>query len=77
MSVSLGVTVYSMTNEWLAGRYTLPELIDEVGRRGLGPGIELIGFQSLRGFPNASSTCDRRSSLQASSAFRLCVRKSA
>jgi hypothetical protein len=52
MSVSLGVTLYSMTNEWLAGRYTLPELIDEVGRRKLGPGIELIGFQSLRGFPN-------------------------
>jgi hypothetical protein len=52
MSVSLGVTLYSMTNEWLANRYTLPELIDEVGKRGLGPGVELIGFQSLRGFPN-------------------------
>jgi hypothetical protein len=60
MSVSLGVTVYSMTNEWLAGRYTLPELIDEVGRRGLGPGIELIGFQSLRGFPNRVSRDDLR-----------------
>ena len=52
MSVTLGVTLYSMTNEWLAGRYTLPELVDEVGRRGLGPGVELIGFQSLRGFPD-------------------------
>jgi hypothetical protein len=52
MSISLGVTLYSMTNEWLAGRYSLPELIDEVGRRKLGPGVELIGFQSLRGFPS-------------------------
>jgi hypothetical protein len=52
MSIVLGVTLYSMTNEWLAGRYTLPELVDEVGRRGLGPGLELIGFQSLRGFPD-------------------------
>jgi hypothetical protein len=52
MSISLGVTLYSMTNEWLAGRFTLPELVDEVGRRGLGPGVEVIGFQSLRGFPS-------------------------
>lgn len=52
MSIVLGVTLYSMTNEWLAGRYTLPQLVDEVGRRGLGPGLELIGFQSLRGFPS-------------------------
>ena len=52
MSVTLGVTLYSMTNEWLAGRFSLPELVDEVGRRGLGPGVEVIGFQSLRGFPD-------------------------
>lgn len=58
MSVSLGVTLYSMTNEWLAGRYGLAELVDEVGRRGLGPGVELIGFQSLRGFPNRVSRKD-------------------
>lgn len=60
MSVSLGVTLYSMTNEWLAGHYTLPELIDEVGRRKLGPGIELIGFQSLRGFPSRVAHSDLR-----------------
>ena len=50
--VSLGVTLFSMTNEWLAVRYTLPDMIDEVGRFGLGPGVELVGFQSLRGFPH-------------------------
>jgi hypothetical protein len=60
MSVSLGVTLYSMTNEWLEGQYTLPQLIDEVGRRNLGPGVELIGFQSLRGFPNRVAREDLR-----------------
>lgn len=52
MSIDIGVTVYSMTNEWLARQYNLVEMIDEIGKRNLGPGIELIGFQSLRGFPN-------------------------
>lgn len=58
MSVRLGVTIYSMTNEWLAGQYTLPGLIDAVGKRGLGPGVEVIGFQSLRGFPNRVSEAE-------------------
>jgi hypothetical protein len=61
MSITLGVTLYSMTNEWLAGRYTLPQLVDEVGRRGLGPGVEVIGFQSLRGFPDRVDDADLRS----------------
>lgn len=60
MSVKLGVTLYSMTNEWLAGQYTLPELVDEIGKRDLGPGVELIGFQSLRGFPNRVAKSDLR-----------------
>src|SRR4029450_8322194 len=61
VTITLGVTLYSMTNEWLAGRYTLPELVDEVARRGIGPGVELIGFQSLRGFPDQVSPQDLRS----------------
>jgi len=60
MTVKLGVTLYSMTNEWLAGKYTLGGLIDEVGKRRLGPGIELIGFQSLRGFPANVSKEDKK-----------------
>lgn len=60
MTVDLGTTLYSMTNEWLSGRYDLGGLIDEVGRRKLGPGVEVIGFQSLRGFPaNVSSGTKR------------------
>lgn len=60
MSIMLGTTLYSMTNEWLAGRYTLSTLIDEVARRGIGPGVEVIGFQSLRGFPNRVSAEQKR-----------------
>lgn len=65
MSISLGVTLFSMTNEWLAGRYSLPELVDAVGRRGLGPGVEVIGFQSLRGFPNRVDERDLQELLDA------------
>lgn len=49
MSITFGVTLYSMTNEWLAGEYTLAGMVDEVGRRGIGPGVEVVGFQSFRG----------------------------
>lgn len=52
MSITFGVTLYSMTNEWLAGKYTLAGMVDEVGRRGIGPGVEVVGYQSFRGFPN-------------------------
>jgi len=65
MSVSIGVTLFSMTNEWLAGRFTLPELVDEVGRRGIGPGVEVIGFQSLRGFPRNVDKAEVRAFLDA------------
>ena len=60
MSISFGVTLFSMTNEWLAGHYDMPGLIDEVGRRKLGPGLEIIGFQSLRGFPSKVDGKDLR-----------------
>ncbi len=60
MSLKLGVSLYSMTNEWLAGRFSLTELIDEVGRQAIGPGVEVIGFQSLRGFPHSVDESDLR-----------------
>ena len=48
----LGVTLYSMTNEWLARRFTLEQLLATVAELDLGPGVEMVGFQSLRGFPH-------------------------
>jgi hypothetical protein len=53
--VRLGVTTFSFTNEWLAKRYTLDQLLGRVAELKLGPGIELIGFQAWRGFPELST----------------------
>ncbi len=50
----LGSTLYSFTNEWHERRFGFEELIAEVARRNLGPGLEIIGFSSIRGFPNVS-----------------------
>lgn len=50
----MGVTLYSFTNEWLTRQFELDTLCAEVAKRGLGPNIEVIGFQSLRDFPDVS-----------------------
>jgi hypothetical protein len=47
-----GVTLYSFTRFWHSRQMTFPELIREAARRGLGPGLEVVGFQSIRGFPD-------------------------
>jgi sugar phosphate isomerase/epimerase len=56
----LGTTLYSLTPEFHARRYDVFGLIDAVGRRGLGPGLELVGFQSIKGFPEISPEFERR-----------------
>jgi len=50
----VGVTLYSFTNEWLTRQFDLPGLMHEVAKRGLGPNIEIIGFQSFKDFPDVS-----------------------
>lgn len=50
----MGVTLYSFTNEWLTRQFDLPGLMHEVAQRGLGPNIEIIGFQSFKEFPDVS-----------------------
>lgn len=47
-----GVTLYSFTRASHARQYDLESLIRKVATEGFGPGLELIGFSSLRGFPN-------------------------
>lgn len=47
----LGVTLYSFTPEWHAREYTFAELVAKVAELELGPGVEIIGFQNIRGFP--------------------------
>lgn len=50
----VGVTLYSFTNVWLNRKADLPDLLAEVARRGMGPNIEIIGFQSFKEFPDVS-----------------------
>jgi xylose isomerase-like TIM barrel protein len=60
MIPKLGVTLYSFTPDFHAGRYTFEDLIVRAAEAGLGPGLEVIGFQSFRGFPRISPELERR-----------------
>jgi sugar phosphate isomerase/epimerase len=46
-----GVTLYSFTRAFHAREYDLEGLIRKVAADGFGPGLEIIGFSSFRGFP--------------------------
>lgn len=50
----LGATLFAFTNEWHARQYNLEQLIAKIAERKLGPGLEVIGFQSFRDFPRIS-----------------------
>lgn len=47
-----GITLYSATNEWVTRRYDLESLLAAVAERGIGPGVEIVGFQSIPTFPD-------------------------
>ena len=47
-----GVTLYSFTRAFHGREYDLESLIRKVAADGYGPGLEVIGFSSLRGFPD-------------------------
>jgi sugar phosphate isomerase/epimerase len=47
-----GATLYSYTRLFHSRQATFEDLMREVARRGQGPGLEVIGFQSIRNFPN-------------------------
>jgi hypothetical protein len=54
------VTLYSFTPDFHAGRYTFEDLVVEAAERNLGPGLEVIGFQSFRGFPRVPEDVETR-----------------
>lgn len=56
----MGATLYAFTNEYLNREYDFEGLLREIARRNLGPGIEVIGFQSIRGFPEVSDAFAER-----------------
>ena len=47
----LGVSTFSLTNEWLSRRYTPESLLERIAEAGLGPGLEIIGQQMWRDYP--------------------------
>jgi sugar phosphate isomerase/epimerase len=47
-----GVTLYSFTRAFHGREYDLDGLIRKVAADGMGPGLEIIGFSSFRGFPD-------------------------
>ncbi|HWI87555.1 MAG TPA: TIM barrel protein [Sphingomonas sp.] len=52
--LKLGTTLYSLTTQFHAREYTFEELVRKVAAENLGPGLEVVGFQSFRGFPHIS-----------------------
>jgi sugar phosphate isomerase/epimerase len=46
-----GVTLYSFTRAFHGREYDLESLIRKVAAESYGPGLEIIGFSSFRGFP--------------------------
>jgi sugar phosphate isomerase/epimerase len=63
--VRFGTTLFSFTNEWLSRRWTLEHMLARVAELGLGPGLELVGFQTFRGYPalDAEAALDFRRQL--------------
>jgi hypothetical protein len=51
MTLKLGTTLYSMTPAFHGREYTFEQLVRKVAADGIGPGLEVVGFQSIRGFP--------------------------
>lgn len=51
MTPRIGITIYSLSLEYRAGKYTFEELLRKAGELQLGPPVELVGFQSIRGYP--------------------------
>jgi hypothetical protein len=52
--IRTGSTLYAYTNEWRTGAYTLESMIAKVAEFDLGPGLEVVGFQSFKGYPRLS-----------------------
>jgi sugar phosphate isomerase/epimerase len=50
----LGITLFSLTLEMRKPDYSLGGMIRGVAELDLGPGLELVGFQSIRGWPNVT-----------------------
>lgn len=50
----LGTTLYSLTTEFHGRAFSFEELIRKIAAEDLGPGLEVVGFQSIKGFPEVT-----------------------
>ncbi|MGN6220928.1 MAG: sugar phosphate isomerase/epimerase family protein [Microbacterium sp.] len=50
----LGTTLYSITRDFHGRKIAFEEAVRRVAERGLGPGLEVVGFQSFRNWPHVS-----------------------
>ncbi len=58
--LKLGTTLFSFTTEYIQRRYSFEQLLAEVAAQNLGPGLEIVGFQSIRGFPTITDAFAER-----------------
>jgi len=70
--IRLGTTIYSLTNEYHSRRYSFEALVQKVAELGIGPGLEVVGFQSFREFPNISDATAARTSLSCRKSYGGC-----
>ena len=52
--IRTGLTLYSLSNEWWSKQYDLDAMLDRVAADDLGPGIEIVGFQTIRTYPEVT-----------------------
>lgn len=57
--MKFGTTLFSHTLEWLSREYTLEQMLARIHVEGIGPGVEIIGFQTIRNFPLISDESAR------------------
>lgn len=58
-AMKLATSLFSYAYEWNSGQFSLEDVIAETRKRDLGTGLEIIGFQSLRGFPYISGKTEK------------------
>lgn len=59
-SIRLGVTLYSFNAEFHSNKYSFEDCMALVGSLGAGQGVELVGPQMIRGFPQLSPEFEHR-----------------
>lgn len=60
MTFELGVTLYSFNHEFYTYKYSFEECMELVGSLGPGQGVEVVGPQMIRSYPELSEEFEKR-----------------